>query len=102
MLIGVLLAAVAAIGLGAQLVGGQPDGSGASPDTVAAAGGTNGPRPLPPEIRGVHVTMGLASLQGKLEEYVDPQQDGLTAIELDVKDDNGDVGFRERVPRLAR
>ena len=52
---------------------------------------------MPDQIRGVHVTMPLASLPGKLQQYlVTP---GLNAIELDVKDENGRVGFeRPRVP----
>ena len=53
------------------------------------------------EIRGVHVTMGLASLSGKLKEYVDLEREGLTAIELDVKDENGQVGFLPRSSPLA-
>ena len=44
--------------------------------------------------------MGLASLPGKLEEYLDLQRDGLTAIELDVKDENGQVAFTSRPIRL--
>ena len=54
------------------------------------------------EVRGVHVTMALASLPGKLEEYVDLERDGLTAIELDIKDENGEVGFADGAPALAR
>ena len=46
--------------------------------------------------------MGLASLPGKLEEYVDLERDGLTAIELDVKDENGQVGFNASSLKLAR
>ena len=46
--------------------------------------------------------MALASLPGKLEEYVDLERDGLTAIELDVKDENGEVGFADGAPALAR
>jgi hypothetical protein len=46
--------------------------------------------------------MALASLDGKLEEYYDLTSAGLNTIELDVKDENGDVAFlRPRVP-LAR
>src|SRR4051794_35275320 len=48
---------------------------------------------LPREIRGVHVTMGLASLDGKLDEYLDMTKSGLNTIELDVKDEAGHVGF---------
>jgi hypothetical protein len=56
---------------------------------------------MPLEIRGVHVTMGLASLPGKLQEYVDLKDEGLTAIQLDVKDEDGQIGFLTRSPRLA-
>ena len=48
------------------------------------------------------MTMALASLPGKLEEYVDLERDGLTAIELDIKDENGEVGFADGAPALAR
>jgi len=63
---------------------------------------THGPRALPREMRGVHVTMALASLHGKLEQYVALRHAGLNTIELDVKDENGDVGFVRGAPSLAR
>jgi len=50
----------------------------------------------------VHVTMDLASLPGKLAEYVALRKQGLNTIELDVKDENGHVGFVSGVPALAR
>ena len=56
--------------------------------------------PLPAEVRGVHVTMALASLPGKLDHYLSIP--GLTALELDVKDENGEVGFLMPAPSLAR
>jgi hypothetical protein len=56
--------------------------------------------PLPDEVRGVHVTMALASLPGKLEHYLSIP--GLNTIELDVKDENGEVGFRMPATSLAR
>jgi hypothetical protein len=59
------------------------------------------PRPYPVEMRGVHVTMALASLDGKVDEYLALTRDGLNTIQLDVKDENGEVGFRARVP-MAR
>jgi Putative glycosyl hydrolase domain len=93
-LIGLLLGAIAVFGLGAQLVGGDgPEAASVEPATLAEQRG-DGPRPLPVEIRGVHVTMALASLPGKLQEYIDLESEGLTAIELDLKDENGEVGFR--------
>ena len=101
-LIAVLLAAVASIGLGAQLVGGGESGAAKATADTADAPALTGPRPLPVEIRGVHVTIGLASLPGKLAEYVDLERDGLTAIELDIKDENGEIGFTSSALRLAR
>jgi hypothetical protein len=56
------------------------------------------PRPLPDEVRGVHVSMALAGLPGKLEQYIAMKEAGLNTIELDVKDENGDVGFPAAVP----
>jgi hypothetical protein len=59
------------------------------------------PRPLPAEVRGVHVTMALAGIPGKLDQYIAMKRAGLNAIELDVKDEKGEVGFLTKVP-LAR
>jgi hypothetical protein len=59
------------------------------------------PRPLPREVRGVHVTTALAGIPGKLDNYIAMKQTGLNAIELDVKDENGNVGWVANVP-LAR
>ena len=55
---------------------------------------------VPEEIRGVHVTMGLASLPGKLQQYL--AMPGLNTLELDVKDENGHVGFVPPAVPLAR
>ena len=60
------------------------------------------PRKLPKEVRGIHVTMALASLDGKLEEYLKLVADGMNTIELDVKDENGEVGFVTSAVPLAR
>ena len=49
------------------------------------------PRPAPTPMRGIHVTMALASIPGKLDEYL--KVPGLNTIQLDIKDENGDVGF---------
>ena len=57
------------------------------------------PRPYPAEIRGVHVTMALASVPGKIDEYLSLTKHGLNTLELDVKDENGEVGFRK--PKVA-
>src|SRR5262245_42188215 len=78
--------------------------------TVAAlAGGTSQPQRMaaavrhakkpaksafparPKEIRGVHVSMGLASLPGKIDQYLAMRRQGLNTLELDVKDETGQV-----------
>src|SRR3954452_13706550 len=56
------------------------------------------PRAVPLEMRGVHVTMALAGLPGKLDSYVRLRSAGLNTIELDVKDENGEVAFARGAP----
>ena len=56
---------------------------------------------LPEEIRGVHVSMDLAGIPGKLGSYLALRKHGLNTIELDVKDENGQVGFVKGAPALA-
>jgi hypothetical protein len=65
----------------------------------AAAPKRTGP-PVPKEIRGVHVTMALASIEGKLQEYT--TMPGINTIELDVKDENGEIAFHRLAPPLAK
>jgi len=60
------------------------------------------PRPLPVEVRGVHVTGALASLPGKLDEYAALRTHGLNTIELDIKDEGGEIGFAPAGVPLAR
>ena len=101
---GVLLALAAGITLGARVVGGghQSRASGKAGASAAAANAsaTATRRKVPGEIRGVHVTMALASLPGKIADYL--ALPGLNALELDVKDENGRVGFAPSSVPLAR
>jgi hypothetical protein len=60
------------------------------------------PRAYPDEIRGVHVTMALASVPGKIDQYLAMTRHGLNTLELDVKDENGEVGFQHPKVPLAR
>ena len=60
------------------------------------------PRPLPTEIRGVHVTMALLGLRGKLDEYLAYTRYGMNTLQLDVKDENGEVAFTSPRAPLAR
>jgi hypothetical protein len=81
------------------------------------AGGTSEPRGMasavthhkkaavfpkrPKEIRGVHVTMSLVAA-GKLGEYLGMRRDGLNTVEVDVKDESGQVAFKNPSVPLAR
>jgi hypothetical protein len=94
-----LLVVVIAVAMGARFVGDAPSTSAdagkirpatPSPADPVPAGS---PRPLPVEIRGVHVTGALASLPGKFREYIGYKSYGLNTIELDVKDESGEIGF---------
>jgi putative glycosyl hydrolase protein len=57
--------------------------------------------PLPEEIRGVHITGPLMTLPGKFREYLALRNDGLNAVEVDLKDESGNVSFLRGAPRLA-
>ena len=100
--LGSVLVVVLLLGMGAQFVGTSEKPQTVTDLATLASSPSSGPRTLPIELRGVHVTMGLASLPGKLDEYLELEKEGLTALELDVKDENGEVGFiTGAVPRLA-
>jgi hypothetical protein len=103
----VLAAAGAVVVVGAQAMGGDSEESSeerpvARPEVrrARAAPVPPRPRPLPSEMRGVHVTMPLASLRGRIDQYLSIP--GLNTLELDVKDENGEVGFVSGAPSLAR
>ena len=56
---------------------------------------------LPDEIRGVHVTGPLMSLPGKFQQYLALKKDGLNTLEVDVKDESGNVSFLKGAPAIA-
>jgi hypothetical protein len=100
--VGLLLGSAAVVAGGAQLYDGAhatspPKAKAAASTTKRAASQpastTPTPRQPPGEVRGVHVTVALASIPGKLEEYMKLRSSGLNTIELDVKDENGEIGF---------
>src|SRR5215210_258969 len=104
-LVGVSLTATATVAAGARFVIDGDREQGATP--IASHATTTlppvrTPRALPDEVRGIHVTMGLASLDGKLEEYLQLVDEGLNTIELDIKDENGEVGFVPSAVPLAK
>jgi hypothetical protein len=86
----VLLALAAGIALGARAVGSGHDAGAPSQLKRRPVPHKPAERAVPDEIRGVHVTMALASLPGRLQQYLSIP--GLNAIELDVKDENGHIG----------
>ena len=105
LLVGVALIVVLAIAAGWQFrpvrgaTAGHPAQRVAKTPSVAVVAR---PRPLPVEIRGVHVTGPLASLPGKLAEYAALQGQGLNTIVLDVKDEGGEIAFAPAGVPLAR
>jgi hypothetical protein len=95
-----LLGAVAGIGLGATFIGHRHRTR--PPTAVRPVSPRLATRPaVPREVRGVHVSMGLASIKGKLGSYLALRAYGLNALELDIKDENGKVGFVRGAPRPA-
>jgi hypothetical protein len=108
-LVGFLLGVTATMAAGARFVIGDDAATNApaatskpaaKPTPKAVALPT--PRALPKEVRGIHVTMALASLDGKLAEYLKLVKQGMNTIELDVKDENGEIGFLPSSVPLAR
>jgi hypothetical protein len=104
-----LVLAAGAIGLAGRSATSSHESTAARAEAPAPAGSPARPRPRPLafeprqpplEIRGVHVTAPLASIPGKLDAYLDLR--GLNTIQLDVKDENGDVGFLPSSVPLAR
>ena len=96
-----LVVVAALVGLGATfVVGHDSHAGGAAADAGPKPKKPAPQRPVPAEVRGVHVTMSLANERGKLAEYL--AFPGLTALELDVKDETGKVGFLMPATTLAR
>lgn len=100
-LIAAALGLVAFLGVGARWMDGGQSRTEVVDLTTLPSSPKSGPRALPIELRGVHVTAALASLPGKLDEYLDLEREGATAIQLDIKDENGEIGFVPKGVRLA-
>ena len=104
-ILAVVALSAAAVALGARFLDAseRTGGDGTSP-TPAASTEPEKPQPraYPTEVRGVHVTMALASIPGKLGEFMEWTRHGMTALQLDVKDENGEVAFGSRYAPLAR
>jgi hypothetical protein len=92
--LGVLLI-VLAVGAGARFGMRGDSAPERAPAQPVPAAGVQMPQlpPLPVELRGVHITGPLASLPGRLEGYMALKRYGLNTIQLDIKDEAGEVGF---------
>jgi hypothetical protein len=104
-LLAVIALTAAGLTLGARfLTVGDTKSPAAQPSTPPAAPAKPKPepRPYPEEMRGVHVTMALASLDGKIDEYLALTKHGLNTLELDIKDENGEVAFSKPAVKLAK
>ena len=99
----VVLAAAALLGL-ARLVSGATAGAAANVIRPVAGAMPSSPfhRRTPEEIRGVHVTGPLMSVPGKFEHYLALRRDGLNTLEIDLKDESGNVSFERGAPTIAR
>jgi hypothetical protein len=97
-----LLVAVAALAIGATLIRstGNESTAAKAEDEKPEKKKPVRPRPLPKEVRGVHVTIALASIPKKIDEYL--AIPGLNTLEVDVKDENGEIGFLLPESSLAR
>ncbi|HEV8686906.1 MAG TPA: putative glycoside hydrolase [Gaiellaceae bacterium] len=98
----VLVLCAAGVAYAARTISDRQKSGGPTERVNVAQGPTQGVSPLKPPktMRGVHVTMALASTPGKIDEYLNLP--GLNTIELDVKDENGEVGFVASAVPLAR
>jgi hypothetical protein len=99
----IVLAAAALFGL-IRLVGGANAGAASTflQPVEAAVPQTPFRTATPEEIRGVHITGPLMSLPGKFERYLSLTKDGLNTVEVDLKDESGNVSFERGAPSLAR
>jgi hypothetical protein len=96
------LAAAAAFGLGRLAAGSGAEAAVTLLPVRSAVTVSAFRTPLPEEIRGVHVTGPLMTLPGKLDEYLGLKRYGLNTIELDLKDESGNVSFLRGAPKIAR
>jgi hypothetical protein len=96
----VVVGAAAVFGIG-QLVVGAGAGSVSLTPVASAAPVSHFTSQLPEEIRGIHVTGPLMTLTGKLDSYLALTKYGMNTIELDLKDESGNVTFTKNAPALG-
>lgn len=97
------MGAIVAVALNARFTGGQPSGTTSAQTTSGSAAPADAARTgpaRPSEIRGVHVTGPLIAT-GRLDSYIALSDSGLNTLQVDLKDESGDVMFTQ-APALAR
>jgi hypothetical protein len=58
---------------------------------------------MPKFVRGVHVSLGIAGEPAKMAAFENLTSKGLNTLEIDIKDENGEVGFTtSEAPALAK
>jgi hypothetical protein len=57
---------------------------------------------MPKFVRGVHISLGIAASQYKMNQFINLTSKGLNTLEIDIKDENGEVGYTAGAPALAR
>ena len=57
---------------------------------------------MPKFVRGVHISLGIAASPTKMNQFINLTSKGLNTLEIDVKDENGEVGYTAGAPALAR
>jgi len=57
---------------------------------------------MPKIVRGIHISLGIAASASKMAAFENLTSKGLNTLEIDVKDENGEVGFSTGAPALAR
>jgi hypothetical protein len=58
--------------------------------------------PMPKFVRGIHVSLADAGSPAKMTQFINLTSKGLNTLEIDVKDENGELGFVGGAPALAK
>ncbi len=97
-----LLLAVAAMAIGATVIHTVDSGKSSTKGAQQPEKKKNAVQrmAMPKEVRGIHVTPALASDSTKIDEYL--AIPGLNTLQVDIKDENGEVGFLMPNGTLAR
>src|ERR1700742_1684099 len=56
--------------------------------------------PMPKVVRGIHVSLAIAGSPGRMNQFMNLTSKGLNTLEIDVKDENGQLGFTTGAPAL--